>query len=134
MLMAFLYATMLIVESGWHWLIVMGIFVGLVAYECWRRARLRPAGECPRCRYELTGLRRNPDGAIRCPECGNEDRFMIAANIMAEVTDDGAEMASPQYGNGFEWDEDSHCICPECDCAGPLKSFHYDAETISEEA
>ena len=48
---------------------------------------------------------------------------MIAANIIAEVTDDGADMAPPMYGSGFEWDEDSYCRCPECDFEGELKDF-----------
>jgi hypothetical protein len=61
---------------------------------------------------------------IRCPQCGNEDRFIIAAHVMAEVTDDGADIASPMYGSGFEWDDDSYCRCPECDREGPLKEFH----------
>lgn len=60
---------------------------------------------------------------VCCPKCGQEDRFMIAANIIAEVTDDGADVASPKYGSGFEWDEESYCRCPECDCEGKLKDF-----------
>jgi hypothetical protein len=60
---------------------------------------------------------------IRCPKCGQEDRFMIAANIIAEVTDDGADVASPHYGNGFEWDEESYCRCPECNLEGKVKDF-----------
>jgi hypothetical protein len=60
---------------------------------------------------------------IKCPSCGNEDRFIIAASVMAEVMDDGAELASPQYGNGFEWDDESHCRCPECDLDGSLADF-----------
>src|SRR5262245_47782084 len=59
---------------------------------------------------------------IRC-KCGNTDRFLIAANVVAEVTDDGAEAASPQHGNGFEWNEDRHCRCPRCDKQGSLKDF-----------
>jgi hypothetical protein len=61
---------------------------------------------------------------VCCPKCEQEDRFMIAANVIAEVTDDGADMASPMYGNGFEWDEESYCRCPECDFEGKLKDFH----------
>ena len=60
---------------------------------------------------------------IRCPQCGNEDRFMITADVVAEVTDEGAEVASPLYGNGFEWDDSSMTRCPECDRDGPLKEF-----------
>ena len=60
---------------------------------------------------------------VCCPKCGQEDRFVIAANVKVEVTDDGADMASPMYGNGFEWDEKSYCRCPECDFEGRLKNF-----------
>jgi DNA-directed RNA polymerase subunit RPC12/RpoP len=60
---------------------------------------------------------------LRCPHCGNEDRLLIVATVVAEVTDDGADVASPQYGNGFEWDDDSNTRCPECDRAGPLSGF-----------
>jgi hypothetical protein len=27
------------------------------------------------------------------------------------------------YGNGFEWDDESYCRCPECDFEGTLKNF-----------
>jgi hypothetical protein len=64
---------------------------------------------------------------ICCPSCGNEDRFMIAANVVAEVTDDGADLASSHYGNGFEWDDESNCRCPECDKEGPLAEFRFGA-------
>ena len=60
---------------------------------------------------------------IKCPACGNEDRFLIAANIVVDVTDDGADIASPMYCNGFEWDDDSYTRCPECDKEGKLKEF-----------
>jgi hypothetical protein len=63
---------------------------------------------------------------VRCPQCGNEDRFLIAANVTAEVTDDGADIASPLYGNGFEWDDESRTRCPECDRYGPIKEFRRD--------
>jgi DNA-directed RNA polymerase subunit RPC12/RpoP len=61
---------------------------------------------------------------IKCPACGNEDRFVIAARVMAEVTDDGADVASPKYGNGFEWDNDSYARCPECEKEATLKEFY----------
>ena len=65
---------------------------------------------------------------VQCPQCGNEDRFMISANVVAEVTDEGAEVASPLYGNGFEWDDSSMTRCPECDRGGPLKDFRAAAQ------
>lgn len=55
---------------------------------------------------------------IRCPQCGNEDRFFIDAHVMCEVTDDGAEACGDT-----EWHGDSFCRCPVCDRHGPLKGF-----------
>ena len=57
---------------------------------------------------------------IRCPECGNEDRFLIAATILADVTDDGADIAAH---TDMEWDETSATRCPNCGHAAPLATF-----------
>jgi hypothetical protein len=57
---------------------------------------------------------------IRCPQCGNESRLLIVARIMADVTDDGADIAD---GCDVNWDDDSLAICPECDRDGPLSEF-----------
>jgi hypothetical protein len=57
---------------------------------------------------------------IRCPKCGNEDRFFIVATILADVTDDGADIARH---TDMEWDDDSHTRCPDCDRDGPLAEF-----------
>jgi Zn ribbon nucleic-acid-binding protein len=57
---------------------------------------------------------------LRCPDCGNADRLRIVARIMADVTDDGAEMA---HGSQMDWDDDSMAVCPECDHDGPLAGF-----------
>jgi hypothetical protein len=48
---------------------------------------------------------------IKCPKCGNEDRFFIAAMILAEVTDDGADIAR---NTDMEWDDESYARCPDC--------------------
>lgn len=56
---------------------------------------------------------------VACPSCGQEDRFKIVARIMCEVTDDGSE---PIDGN-HEWDDESVCVCPDCDHTGILKEF-----------
>ena len=55
---------------------------------------------------------------IRCPACGQEDRFKIAALITCLVTDNGSEPAGDN-----EWDDDSATHCPECGFDGKLKSF-----------
>ncbi len=57
---------------------------------------------------------------IKCPECGNEDRFLIVATIVAEVTDNGADIARH---TDMEWDEASSARCPDCGMAGPLAAF-----------
>jgi hypothetical protein len=61
---------------------------------------------------------------IRCPHCGQEDRFLIRTNCLVMVEDDGADLAGPAYGNGYEWDDKHSCRCPECGRSGPLKAFH----------
>jgi hypothetical protein len=57
---------------------------------------------------------------IRCPNCGNSDKFFVEATITAEITDDGAEPAA--YG-GYEYDEKAHASCPDCSFAGPWREF-----------
>lgn len=54
---------------------------------------------------------------IRCPNCGQEDRFFIAGNSLFEVHDDGTE------GNtDIEWTGE-FCACPQCDYEGKLADF-----------
>ncbi len=62
---------------------------------------------------------------IRCPTCGNEDRLFIAATILAEVTDDGADLAPH---SDVEWDDSSFTRCPECGRQGPLAVFRNQQE------
>jgi hypothetical protein len=55
---------------------------------------------------------------IQCPQCGNADRFRIAATSIFTVTDDGTE------GHGdVEWDDGSHAECAACRHRGVLKDF-----------
>ena len=58
---------------------------------------------------------------VKCPKCENEDRFFIVATIVADVTDDGADIARH---TDWEWDGSSHTQCPDCGEAGPLSQFH----------
>jgi hypothetical protein len=44
---------------------------------------------------------------IRCPDCGNEESFRIAAKTIVTVTDDGIE----DHGD-MEWDDDSRHSLP----------------------
>jgi hypothetical protein len=55
---------------------------------------------------------------IKCPACGNKDRFRIAATAIFTVTDDGTD----DYGD-VVWGDGSHAECPECGLHGTLKDF-----------
>jgi hypothetical protein len=57
---------------------------------------------------------------IRCPDCGNEDCMLIMTTVLAEVTDDGADIADC---SGMHWDGASMTRCPECDKEGLLRAF-----------
>ena len=57
---------------------------------------------------------------IKCPKCGNEDRFLITATILADVSDDGADLAN---GSDILWEDESGTGCPECGENGPLSHF-----------
>lgn len=57
---------------------------------------------------------------VRCPACGQDDRFIITATVDCEVTDDGT---SADDGGHYDWDVDSPCRCPECGCHGKLHEF-----------
>ena len=47
--------------------------------------------------------------AVKCPECGNKDRFLIFTTILADVTDDGADIAG---GSDMHWDDASMTSLP----------------------
>lgn len=55
---------------------------------------------------------------IRCPKCGQEDRFFIIGGAQFEVTDDGSKTMGDH-----EWDDDSPMSCPECGHAGKVGEF-----------
>ena len=55
---------------------------------------------------------------VRCPKCGQEDRFKIVALITCDVTDDGSEPVGDH-----EWDDHSATRCSECGFDGELKDF-----------
>lgn len=61
---------------------------------------------------------------VACPGCGQNERFYITGVSTFDVTDDGAE----QTGD-IEWDEDSHCRCPQCGCIDVLGKFKKKRET-----
>ncbi len=70
---------------------------------------------------------------IRCPKCGQNERFQIVAEVVMDVTDNGSE----DKGSGHTWDENSACFCPECEFNEILSFFTggaQDYETIKAEA
>jgi hypothetical protein len=62
---------------------------------------------------------------IKCPACGNEDSFRIAATSLFTVTDDGTD----DYAD-VHWDDDSYADCPECHRHGTLRDFR---DSVSEQ-
>jgi hypothetical protein len=63
---------------------------------------------------------------IKCPDCGNEELFRIAAMTIATVTDEGTE----DHGD-MEWDDDSYAECAACYRHGTLKDFEITTEPPS---
>jgi len=55
---------------------------------------------------------------IKCPKCGQEERFHITAVITCDVTDEGSEPTGDHF-----WDEKSVTQCTECGESGPLERF-----------
>ena len=55
---------------------------------------------------------------IRCPHCGQEDRFHITATVTCAVTDEGSDPVGHH-----SWDDGSFTSCPECGLQGTLKEF-----------
>ena len=64
--------------GGTRWLVVFALMVaGLLAQLWWglgigvaKRRLYARHGVCPGCAYRLTGLAREDDGCVVCPECG----------------------------------------------------------------
>ena len=65
---------------------------------------------------------------IRCPQCGNEERFVIGAEAFFSVTDNGTE----GYED-VEWDDGSYCRCVKCGKSGVLADFADDSEEVEVE-
>lgn len=57
---------------------------------------------------------------VRCPKCGQEDRFLISALVQVEVTDEGTQ----GQGTDYEWGNENSCTCPMCDHTGVLRDFN----------
>lgn len=57
---------------------------------------------------------------MQCPQCGSEEPFGIAVDVVMLVTDGGTDR---QLGDTC-WDEDSYCECRMCFKAGAVKDFY----------
>lgn len=56
---------------------------------------------------------------FKCPECGHEDSFKIAVDVVMRVFDDGIEdMLSDTC-----WDDESYCECDSCSYHATIKDF-----------
>lgn len=55
---------------------------------------------------------------IRCPKCGDEDEFRIAASSIFEITDDGTG-----DHEDVEWGGESYIQCRACDHEGTVREF-----------
>jgi hypothetical protein len=57
---------------------------------------------------------------IKCPQCGSDEAFGIACDVVYEITDDGT---GDQLTDGHEWDETSYCECRNCFKSGTVADF-----------
>lgn len=55
---------------------------------------------------------------LECPECGNHDRLKIFCLTAVFMED----MGSGDHED-LEYDDKSHCDCPDCGHGGPLSLF-----------
>jgi hypothetical protein len=55
---------------------------------------------------------------MKCPKCSQHTRFKIAIQAWATVEQDSSEVKGDQ-----EWDENSSCICPNCNFSGKVGAF-----------
>lgn len=51
----------------------------------------------------------------RCPKCGQEDSFAVAASCWVELRDDGTWNETD-----FDWTEESAVRCNDCDWTGEV--------------
>jgi hypothetical protein len=55
---------------------------------------------------------------IKCPDCGNEESFMVTVTGITKVTDDGTD-----HVTDLEWAEDAPTICNQCQRTGKWNDF-----------
>ena len=59
---------------------------------------------------------------LSCPQCGNDDKLDINANIWVRLTDDGTD-ADLAASHAHEWDDASHIRCVSCGHSGKVGDF-----------
>lgn len=57
---------------------------------------------------------------MRCPRCESYGPFLISADVLLSVSDDGA--ALDDFAS-LEWDAGNYCRCPACDRVGVVSDF-----------
>lgn len=55
---------------------------------------------------------------MRCPKCGSEEPFDIDVTTSVRMYDSGDDGHGDLY-----WDDESHCACCKCGCAGTVGEF-----------
>lgn len=62
---------------------------------------------------------------MRCPECGNEDKLLILAEVWVAMTDEGSDPFDDdlKLRGDIDYDNDSSCSCPQCGHEDELRKF-----------
>ena len=55
---------------------------------------------------------------LACPNCGQADTLHITITCTGELTANGSEALGDH-----EWEDDSFCLCPECEHQGVVENF-----------
>ena len=64
---------------------------------------------------------------FKCPECGSFSPFRIEMTAVFDVTDDGTEVSGDS-----EWNDDSYCMCVQCEHSGIVEEFRTDDDPTSD--
>lgn len=60
---------------------------------------------------------------LACPRCGGAYHLYIVVTCTLELSVEGTDIAG-----GHEWDDRSHCSCPECGHSGLVADFRAQPE------
>ena len=70
---------------------------------------------------------------LKCPKCGQDDRFHVVMTTWTLVTDNGSDPdASELPDHSHEWGDDAPCVCPKCQHSGTVEDFE-DLEDFDED-